>query len=141
MKDTPQEINATPRAQFLASLERCANHTDFIATFYESFLSSSDDIRIKFRRTDFDHQNKMLLSSLQLAAEAAAGRPEGLRELRERAETHSRRHLNIEPRFYDSWLSALITTASGFDDQWNDEIEAAWIIILGHVIRHMIRYY
>lgn len=91
------QTDSTPIVQFLASLERCANHPDFIPTLYRYFLSSSDEICLKFHRTDFAHQNKMLLRSLRLVADAAAGHPEGLRELRERAETHGRRHLYIEP--------------------------------------------
>ena len=110
-------------------------------TFYDYFLSSSEDIRKKFRHTDFDRQHKMLLSSLRLASEAALGNPEGLKELRERGETHNRQHHNIEPGFYDLWLSSLIKAARKYDELWDNEIEVAWGIVLGHFIRHMIRYY
>lgn len=128
----------SPRARFLRSLERCLSSSDFIPSFYTTFLSYSDEIRDKFRHTNFDHQYKMLEQSLRLASDAAIGLPDGLRELTERAETHSRRHLNIAPHFYEMWLSALIITACKFDAQWDNEIENSWRMVLGHVIHHMI---
>ncbi len=126
---------------FLQSLERCASDEAFIPTFYDRFLSTSEEIREKFQHTDFEQQNKMLIRSLRLAAGATAGEPESLQELRDRAETHDRNHLNIEPRLYDAWLDSVITTASEFDSQWNKDVEQAWRSILGHVIHHMIKYY
>ena len=131
----------THRARFLDSLERCARSKEFIPTFYANFMSSSEEVREKFLHTNFDRQNSMLLNSLRLASEAVAGNPEGLKELRQRGETHSRNHLKIEPRFYELWLESLITAAHQFDELWDYDIEAAWRQVLGHVIRHMLRYY
>ena len=126
---------------FLDSLERCARSKKFIPTFYNRFLSASDDISDKFRHTDFGRQNRMLLRSLKLAAYAADGQSEGLREIRERAVSHGRHHLNIEPRLYNFWRSALIETSRQFDGQWDDDIEEAWLTILEHVISQMIKHY
>lgn len=130
-----------PKDLFLQSLNRCAEFEKFIPSFYDRFLSESDEIRDKFRHTDFKTQNRMLLRSLRLAAGATAGEPEALRELKERAKTHDRYHLNIEKRLYDQWRSAIIETARKFDDQWDNKIENAWYTILGHVIAHMVKYY
>ena len=131
----------TPKDLFLESLERCAADDAFIPAFYERFLSSSDEVRFKFRNTDFERQNKMLLQSLRLSAGATAGNPDSLRELKERAETHSSVNLNIRPELYDLWLTAVIETAGSFDPQCDETTEDAWRSILGHVIHHMIRYY
>ena len=57
----------------------------------------------------------MLLRSLKIAAGATSGDRESLREIRERAETHDRQHLNIEPGFYDIWLGCVIDAAREFD--------------------------
>jgi len=126
---------------FLESLERCARSKKFIPTFYNRFLSASDDISDKFRHTDFERQNRMLLRSLRLAANAADSHPEGLQEIRQRAVSHGRQHLNIEPRLYNYWRSALIETSRQFDDQWDDDIEEAWLTILEHVISQMTKHY
>ena len=134
-------MDASPKDRFLQSLDRCSHNEGFIPAFYDRFLSASEEIRDKFRHADFEKQNRMLLRSLTLAAGATSGEPESLREIRERAETHDRHHLNIEPRLYDIWLISVIEVAAEFDTEWNDSIEEAWNTILGHVIQHMIKYY
>ncbi len=131
----------TPKDRFLRSLGRCSRDENFIPSFYDRFLANSDEIREKFRHTNFEKQNEMLLRSLRLAAGATAGEPESLREIRERAETHDRNHLNIEPRLYDIWLSSVLDAAREFDAEWDDAIEDAWNTILDHVIKYMVRYY
>ena len=131
----------TPKDLFLRSVRRCVGNDAFIPAFYERFLGSSDEIREKFLFTNFDKQNEMLARSLELCAGATAGETESLAEISERATTHDRNHLNIEPPLYDIWLETIIETASEFDDQWTESTEAAWRRILGHVIHHMIREY
>ncbi len=131
----------TPKELFLQSLERCMTSEEFIPAFYERFLTSSEEVKRRFRFTDFDKQNKLLRRALQLCAGATSGEPESLREITERATTHDRHHLNIEPKLYVLWLDAIVATASGFDDQWGDDVEEAWSRILGHVVQHMIRKY
>lgn len=131
----------TPKNLFLNSLNRCAESDDFIATFYARFLGASDEVREKFKHTDFDRQNKMLLRSLRLTAGAASGDVESLQELRERAETHDRLHLDIPPRLYELWRDAIIETAREFDPAWDAEVEQSWRSILGHVIHQMTKHY
>lgn len=132
---------SAPKDLFIASLDRCSSDEKFIPSFYERFLASSDEVRKKFMLTDFEKQNAMLLRSLRLAAGATAGDLDSLREVRERAQTHDRYHLDIEPRLYEVWLENAIATAADYDPEWNDSIEQAWRTILGHVINRMIRYY
>lgn len=107
----------TPKDLFLQSVKRCLADDGFVPAFYDSFLSSSEEIRIKFRFTDFEQQNKMLARSLLLAAGATAGEPASLREIQDRAVTHDREHLNIRPELYSLWLDALVVTAKKFDVQ------------------------
>ena len=132
---------STPREIFLESVNRCVANEGFIAAFYDRFLRSSSDIRHRFRFTDFERQHRMLRRSLELCAGATAGEPEALQEIGERARTHSRAHLNIEPRLYTVWLETIVDTASDFDPDWSEGVEDAWRDILGHVIKHMIRHY
>lgn len=134
-------MEESPRDRFLASLERCSENERFIPTFYDRFLSSSHEVREKFKETNFEQQNRMLLRSLRMAAGATAGEPESLREIKERATTHDRHHLNIEPRHYDCWVTTVIAAAEEFDPVWNEAIEAAWTATLGHVVKHMTKFY
>ena len=126
---------------FLQSVNRCVGNEEFIPAFYERFLGSSEEIKDKFRSTNFDRQNKMLARSLELCAGATAGEAKSLAEITERATTHDREHLDIEPRLYDVWLETIVATASDFDDAWTDSVETAWRTILGHVVQRMIRKY
>ena len=131
----------THKELFLDSLNRCAADNGFISAFYKRFLNSSDEVRRKFRFTDFKKQEAMLLGSLRLIAGATAGDSEALHELRERATTHDRYHLNIKAELYDLWLAAIVDTAKEFDPQWSAEVEESWHTILGHVVQHMVRHY
>ncbi|WP_027951240.1 globin [Haliea salexigens] len=131
----------TSKQLFLHSVTRCMEDHAFIPAFYEQLFNASDEIKAKFRFTDFEKQNAMLRRSLLLCAEATAGRTEALREVNERATTHDRDHLDIEPHLYAVWIDTIITTASDFDLQWNADVEAAWRKILGHVVQQMIRRY
>ncbi len=133
--------HASHKDIFLQSLERCTSSKEFIPAFYRRFLAASDEIREKFKHTDFEKQNKMLVRSLKLAAGATAGEANSLQELRDRAETHDRHHLDIKPELYDHWRDAIIAAANEFDPKWNDETKDAWHSVLGYVINHMTKYY
>ncbi len=126
---------------FLLSLNRCAENDWFIPTFYRHFLASSDEVKQKFLRTDMKVQGRLLLKSLLLAAGAASGDPESLRDLRERAASHDRNHLDIRPHLYEFWRSSLIKTAAEFDPHWSHETEVAWHATLGHIVQVMIDRY
>jgi len=133
--------HVTPRDIFLGSLNRCAVDDTFISTFYERFLNSSDEVSHKFRFTEFDKQQEMLLKSLRISAAASSGEPAALREVAERSRTHDRNHLDIRPVLYDLWLDALINTAREFDRHWDETTEDAWRTVLGFVVKHMTSRY
>lgn len=132
---------AEPKDLFLESLSRCRAAADFLPRFYDRFLACSEDIRSKFRATDFKQQIRRLDRSLELIALATAGDPEGLREIKERAETHDRHHLDIAPRLYADWLESIVATAADYDEMWDADLEDAWREVLGFVIDHMTRRY
>ncbi|MEZ6047739.1 MAG: globin domain-containing protein [Planctomycetaceae bacterium] len=123
----------------LASLIRCASQPNFVPSFYNRFMGSSPEIPPYFKKTDFKKQNEMLLHSLNLSTGAVSGEPAALRELKERAESHDRYHLDVKPHLYDFWLNALIETVRDFDDKWNPTIEEAWRTTFQHVIDYMRR--
>ncbi len=131
----------TPRERFLASLARCSKSEDFLESFYNRFLASSEEVREKFKHTDFERQHRMLQRSLELCAGATTGEPEALRKLSDLATTHDSQHHDIRPELYDLWLDSMIETAAQFDSVWHDEIEQSWRRILGHLVEHMKRKY
>lgn len=124
-----------------ASLERCLQHPSFIESFYQEFLDASPEIRARFAATHFQRQSLLLTKSLRLIGGASEGTRESLRELTERAETHSKQRLDIRPELYEFWKTALLETAAATDSDWNDESASAWSIVLDQAIHHMVSRY
>lgn len=124
---------------FLASLKRCLAVAGFLDRFYDAFLDSSDEVRAKFRDTDFRRQTQVLADSLYVLAVAAQGR-EGSPargDLPRLAARHSRADLDIRPELYDTWLACLIDTARRHDAGFTPEVEAAWRATLMAGIEYM----
>jgi hypothetical protein len=124
---------------FLASLKRCLAVAAFMDSFYQSFVSSSKDVREKFRHTDLKRQGLMLSDSLYVLALAVQGQVDSPARgaLPRLAERHSRRDLDIGAPLYDHWLACLIDTARRHDPQFTPEIEAAWRATLAWGIAYM----
>lgn len=134
------EILST-KQRFLASLERCERDEGFIPSFYARFVSSSDLVKHKFRHTNFERQNEMLMKSLKLVAGVTCNEIDALAELRARAESHDRAHMNIKPDLYEFWQTALVAVASETDAEWDEDVERAWNSILDSVVKHMVKLY
>jgi len=139
MKEASDPV--TPKTLFTESLARCSLDEGFVPAFYKRFMASSPEVSKRFRYTEFEKQNRMLLNSLELAAHAIDGEPEALSELKKRSQTHDRDHMNIKPELYDLWLDSLVLTAGEFDDDWNEGVEEGWRTVLGFVIHRMVSSY
>ena len=130
-----------PQQLFRDSLDRCRQREDFLDHFYDRFMASSDEVREKFARTDFDRQKQRLLEALRLAADVVDGDARAMRHLHERAESHGRHGLDIKPELYDLWLDSLMATAAECDPNFDEAIEEAWRSVLGHIIAYMQLHY
>ena len=126
-----------PQEVFRRSLARCRKDEQFADKFYQRFIASSEEIRAKFATTDFSVQKTRLLESLTLAADVIDGDSAAMRHLHERAESHNRRGLDIQPHLYDLWLDSLISTAKECDSSFESDTESAWRSVLGHIIGYM----
>ena len=124
---------------FLASLKRCLATPDFMHRFYDSFTASSEEVRDKFRKTEFPRQTRVLADSLYALAVAAQGSGDSIAwsELTRLAERHDHVHLDIRPELYDTWLECLVSTARVFDPEMTPDIETAWRKMLAVGIEHM----
>ncbi len=117
-----------PIEAFRISLKRCLAAPDFLLDFYGLFMESSDEIREKFKGTDFTRQTRVLADSLwamSVAAQGKAGSP-AWGDLPRLAELHSRRGIDIRPGLYDQWLDCLIVAARRHDPEFSDDLEGAW---------------
>jgi hemoglobin-like flavoprotein len=124
---------------FRQSLRRCLSTPDFLHDFYERFIASGDEIREKFRKTEFPRQTRVLADSLYIIAMAAESRSDAFawKELDRLAAVHSRQGLDIDPKHYDTWLECLVAAARTHDPELTPEIEQAWRDCLGPGIEHL----
>lgn len=109
------------------SLERCGANPRFLERFYDLFLAASPAIRAKFKDTNFHRQRRMVQASLHgVVAFVRYGESWPDPYLREVAETHSRRDLDIAPELYELWLQSLLQAVAEHDPQHNAAIHYAW---------------
>jgi hemoglobin-like flavoprotein len=125
-----------------ASLARCSANPRFVERFYEIFLASSPRVAEKFAQTDFNRQRQALSASLNLMLQAASDETHGPeRFLRELADRHSRRALNIGAEFYDYWLDSLLATVRELDPECSNEVCQAWERVMMVGIGYMLSRY
>jgi len=129
----------TPPDTFMASLKRCLAAPSFLLDFYGLFMASSDDVRRRFRDTDFDQQTRMVADSLWVMANVAQAerRSPAWGDLPRLAKRHGRQDLDVPPGLYDLWLDCLLQAARRHDPQFSPEIEAAWRETLAVGIEYM----
>ena len=125
--------------EFRASLKRCLATPEFLRSFYDLFMSHSDEIRTKFRQTDFTRQTRVLADSLYAMAVVAQGEPESptWAEIDRLGQNHARDQLDIRPEHYDVWLDCLVKAARQYDAQFTPELERAWRETLSAGIERM----
>lgn len=78
---------------------------------------------------------------LRVAADAIVGEPASLAELTRQAELHGRAGLDVAPEMYELWLEALIAAVAVCDRAFTPMVEHSWRLLMGNVIRRMIRAY
>ncbi len=109
------------------SFSRCVQNGDFVDSFYDHLMASSEEIKEKFAQTDFDRQKQVLQDSLflMLVAAGTEGGP-AHKELEKLAGRHSRDRLGIKPELYVHWMDGLMQAVSEHDPKYSPEVEAAW---------------
>lgn len=131
----------THREEFRDSLGRCLQSEGFVESFYERFIAADDEIRQRFRHTDWERQRTMLAASLRISGDAIDGKPEALQRLKELGVSHDRWHHDIKPEWYKTWLDMLLATAAQTDPYWSESTEEAWRATLQHVVNRMQQAY
>jgi hemoglobin-like flavoprotein len=127
---------------FEDSLARCTSAPGFEDRFYEIFLASSPKVAVKFANTDFVRQKKALRASLEKMVLVAADEETGPdRYLRELAEKHSSRQLDIGAELYDYWLDSLLVTVKERDPAFGPAVEDAWESVMTIGIRYLLMHY
>ncbi len=124
------------------SLDRCAANPAFFERFYQIFLASSPKIAGKFSKTDFTRQIKALEASLHLMIKAVRDDRAGMDAyLKDLADRHSARNLNIGSEYYDYWLDSLLAAVKEFDPEFDQSVHDAWERVMLVGIEYMLSRY
>jgi hemoglobin-like flavoprotein len=125
---------------FDASFDRVMGATKtgdpFFTSFYDRFLSGSEEVAAVFANTNMPRQRSMLKKSFySLFVFYASGQSDTYIE--RIAVIHNQQHMNVRPELYDRWLECLIATVKQYDERFCDEVELAWRLILSPGITYM----
>ncbi|MFN0171339.1 MAG: globin [Bryobacteraceae bacterium] len=127
---------------FEESLARCSGNPGFFDRFYGLFMASSPKVAEKFANTDFGRQKRALEESLHTMLLAARDEPSQAGPyLRDLAERHSSRDLNIGAELYDYWLDSLLETVQEFDPQFDPSVYQAWEKVMMQGIAYLLSRY
>jgi hemoglobin-like flavoprotein len=135
MMQTESRIPAEQLKLFQASLARINDQDLFYEHFYERFFSESEEICGFFHNRDIASIIAKLRVTLMMVAEAAEGKP-GLEMYLDMLGGIHRR-LQVEPRFFRHWRTALLAMVARYDPQYDEQIDAAWQRVIDHVIACM----
>jgi len=112
------------------------NGVSFFDAFYIQFLGCNEEVAARFSNTDMTAQQGMLKKSFySLFAFYASGQADD--SIRNIAEKHNHKNLDIKPEFYDQWLECLIQTLSQYDEQFCNDVELAWRLVMAPGITYM----
>ncbi len=123
------------------SFERCDKSGAFSETFYDIFLSKSDEVKEKFKNTDFAKQKKLLRATVKIMATRSNDDKKKLRVLNDIGRTHNRHGYNIEPELYKLWLESLCETIAIHDPEFSKDLEKKWRTFIKFSIDKIINDY
>ncbi len=123
-------VDNRTRADVQRSFGRCTLSPGFLDDFYRAFTQSSNEIRDKFRNTDFQHQKELLKSGLSFMIMYAGGRQTAATKLDKIGRSHGKAHMDIPYWMYDNWKVALLNTIKRHDKKINWELLEEWDDVL-----------
>lgn len=121
------------------SYGRSCNSPAFYQTFYDIFMSKSEDIRSMFVNTEMSAQHGLLRGGIMWLIMHARGMSDT--KIRALGKSHSRGQLNINPSHYTLWLDALMESLQKHDPEFDFQLEQAWRITLQPSINVIISMY
>lgn len=125
------------------SYMRCRSNTDFFTIFYGLFLKRDEAIAAMFKNTDWHKQKHLIQHAIKSAVLFAEEPyiPIIRKHIREIGESHSKYHLNVDPKYYPIWLDCMVETVRRCDPKFSLEVEKAWRQVLQPTIDLMISMY
>jgi hemoglobin-like flavoprotein len=117
---------------FRDSLARVTARDGFFDSFYDHFISQSDEIAAIFLHRDMDQIKSKLRSTLEMVARTAEDQSGIQLYMEMLGRIHQRLH--VERRHFDMWQVALLDTVAVYDEAYSDRVGAAWSQVIGTVI-------
>ena len=109
---------------------------DFFDIFYHRFMAKSEQIREKFKNTNFTNQKSVLKNSLMYMQTFYESGIAG-DYLQNLACRHGPREMNIGSEMYDLWLEAFLAAVEECDPKFTMKVANAWREVLAPGIRFM----
>ena len=134
-------LNSVDADLLTQSYGRCIANAAFLDSFYNRFTNKSPVIADMFNNTDMAVQKQLLRSGISFLTQFAKGSEFAAKKVDALGKSHSRSELNISPRLYPLWVSALIETLAEYDTDWSPKLEAAWRDALKKGIDRIISQY
>jgi len=106
------------------SLSRCVEDKDFFRIFYVLFLETAQEIKEKFKDTDFERQSQMMEDSLNVILLMDEPGWESNQTLIDIAESHKK--MSVKSEFYQYWQISLLAAVAECDPQYDETILRAW---------------
>lgn len=117
---------------FRQSLQRATAKPGFYDSFYDNFTAESEEIAAFFRNRDMPQLKAKLNNTLKMVAEFAEGKPGIGLYIEMLGRTH--RRLNIQRRHFTMWEHALLETVREYDEEYDKQVLAAWLLVIDMVI-------
>ena len=114
--------------------------TQFFEKFYTNFIDQAPDVKAYFSKSDMQQQSKILRQSFLYVIEFSTTNKPTTR-LKELAELHSRKQLNIPPELYEHWLNAMLKTVGEINPDTDGGTIEAWREVLLPGIEYMKKHY
>ena len=124
------------------SWSRVNTNTLFARSFYDNLFFLNKDLKVKFKNTDFKHQDKLLMQAVgMLISDLDDEDKFSKKQISRLAISHNHYNLDIHPHSYYYWVEALVLTLKEMDPQWYDSMEYYWRECVSFPVSYMISQY
>jgi len=115
-----------------------AGGRDFVSSFYDKLMETSEEIREKFEHINMEEQTDILAHSIVMSfLFVDKNHQTAANTLNKVRESHNRDHLNITPELYDLWLDCMVETVSTCDPHANKQLLSDWHEVMSVAVNHI----
>ena len=111
---------------FHASLKRCESSEGFYHRFSKIFMETAEEVRDRFRNTDFERQVRMLRASITMAALVSQDNRQVRLHIKRLAASYGHAGYDIPPRLFEVWLDCLLNAVEECDPKFDKTIRRVW---------------